>query len=305
MLKCVLVDTNGSSTSLTMPVNMSIISSSDAPADSFSAVFALSGAIPELLSVKVLYDNDVIFYGYTDEQTSTITEKGTLLEVKARSLAAILLDNEAKPQVICLPSMKLLFQTNFKPLGLKGYIGPDKAYIGDLVISKGMSEWEVLSTFCKKGGFGDPSIDHNGFILFDRNASNDIIYINSDHPRVRISKKIKRSILISDVYARTHKAGGYEYHINNDFAKNHGIRKIRYTAPTDNEMNSIVRTYELLKKSNSSYKTCIVNAAGIIPCRLGDKLKTNDFEETMRITQICYGVGAKGYFTRISAEEVN
>ena len=147
MLKYILTDTSGIVTGLSEPVSMNLVSSSDAPADSLRITFALSGDIPVVYSVRVQNGGDTVFFGYADEQTETVCGSGVLLTVKARSLAAVLLDNEACPQVYCLPTMEMLFQRHFRPLGFEGYTGGDRVCRGDLVISKGMSEWQVLSRF--------------------------------------------------------------------------------------------------------------------------------------------------------------
>lgn len=51
-----------------------------------------------------------MFRGIVDEQIETISESGIILEINARSLAALLLDNEAMPQSCCLPDMQLLWR---------------------------------------------------------------------------------------------------------------------------------------------------------------------------------------------------
>ena len=98
MLKYILTDIKGKVTSFSKPLNMTVISSSGAPADSFSGVFAVSGRIPEILSVKVMNGIEIVFFGYVDEQTEITEAGGTFLEIKARSIESILLDNEASPQ---------------------------------------------------------------------------------------------------------------------------------------------------------------------------------------------------------------
>lgn len=73
-----------------------------------------------------------------------------MLEIAARSMAALLLDNEAIPQTYAYPSLPLLFERHGKPYGFTEWEGEPSGFSVPFTITKGMSEWEVLSLFCSR-----------------------------------------------------------------------------------------------------------------------------------------------------------
>ena len=304
MLKYILTDTSGIVTGLSEPVSMNLVSSSDAPADSLRITFALSGDIPVVYSVRVQNGGDTVFFGYADEQTETVCGSGVLLTVKARSLAAVLLDNEACPQVYCLPTMEMLFQRHFRPLGFEGYTGGDRVCRGDLVISKGMSEWQVLSRFCRSCGLEEPWVTHDGIIVTDGRQA-DTIFLDGASPRLRLSRTVRRNALISDIYIRTSKADGYAYHMENDHARENKGLRIRYLNAADDFRRSPAYAKKMMDAGNSAYITCTVQVGGIISCRTGDRLVIGGQGEGFIIRELRYILGRDGEMTVITAEVEN
>src|SRR5699024_3417624 len=83
----------------------------------------------------------VLFAGIVDEQVLSEDGDGITVELSARSRAALLLDNEAQPQIYYMPSLKLLFERHAAPCGFTGYLGRDEVFGGAFTVEKGMSEW--------------------------------------------------------------------------------------------------------------------------------------------------------------------
>ncbi len=304
MLKYILTDINNVETTLKNPLNMSIVSSEDAPADSLKAVFAVSGAIPELYAVRVLDGSEIIFYGFVDEQTEMVADRGSLLEIKARGPESVLLDNEAMPQTYCMPTMKILYERHFKPLGFKGIEGGDKPFPGDLVISKGMSEWQVLSNFCEKFCKSKPVVRSDLVIETGENFRPDTICIGENSPIIKISRTLKRMAPISDIYARTYIAGGYEMYFHNDMAKKHNITRKRYFNCVDGKYRSVLYADDIIKNSNGKYESYVIDVSGIIGCKVRDRLRLRNKREEMKIDELHYILDSSGEHTRIYAEVI-
>ena len=68
----------------------------------------------------------VLFAGIVDEQVLSESGDGITVELSARSRAALLLDNEARPQIYYMPSLKLMFERHAAPYGFTGYLGRDR-----------------------------------------------------------------------------------------------------------------------------------------------------------------------------------
>lgn len=302
MLNYELTDINGMKTVFTKPLQMSIVSSEDAPADSFSAVFSVTGSIPEIYSVCVRNGTDILFLGFVDEQTEETAANGVLLKIRARSSESLLLDNEAMPCRYCMPSLQLIYERHLKPLGFKAFEGTKKSCIGELVISKGMSEWQVLKNFCEKFYGTSPYISNDMIVHTGENRTADTLLINANDSTIKIVRKLKRSAVISDIYARTYRAGGYEMHFGNDFAAKHGIVRKRYVNTLESGKNSILFTKKLLDESSGKYESYLIEKNGIIRCHVGDFIRMAGISENVRVSEIHYVMTGKGEHTRIYCE---
>ena len=84
-------------------LSVSLITEESAPADGLKASFAVSGDVPALRFVEVFSGQERLFCGAVDEQTVLQNKNGTVLTLAARSRAAVLLDNEARPQTYIKP----------------------------------------------------------------------------------------------------------------------------------------------------------------------------------------------------------
>lgn len=131
------------------PERLELNMSYDAPADSLYAVFPCEESLPEFAKLELEEAGQTVFRGTVDEQIVNYTGTGSRLILSARSFAAILLDNEAVPAVYTQGlAFYELYNLHAAPYGLKGYRGIGICP-GDFTVSKGMSEWEVLDTFCR------------------------------------------------------------------------------------------------------------------------------------------------------------
>ena len=75
MLRYVLTDVNGQATSFFKPVSMNIVTSLDAPADSFKASFYVSGEIPVINSAAVPADQGGIHIQIRSQPAVRIIQK--------------------------------------------------------------------------------------------------------------------------------------------------------------------------------------------------------------------------------------
>lgn len=298
MLTYKIKDINGSETQLKYPLSVILISSDDAPADSLKAVFAVCGSIPELASVIIENGKERVFNGLVDTQTEEETSDGILLTITARSLECILLDNEALPQTYCMPSMPLIMERHLAPLGFTEYIGESKSFNGEMIISKGMSEWAVLEMFCRRFMETTPKIDCYGIIDITENDSDEVIYLSEKRC---ISKKriLKRSNLISDIAARTYIAGGYEMMLENETAKALGVKRKRYVNSIDSESRTVLTAKKMLSDSNNSYEEIVAEYSGCILCSVGATAVLGNDSKKMKVKEIRYSLNSSGEKTQL------
>lgn len=301
MLKYILRDIYGNVTSLKNPLKVSFISSDDAPADRLTAVFAVTENIQPLMSVEVLDGLKRVFFGYVDTQTDEQTVNGMILTISARSLACILLDNEALPQTYCMVSMRDLMERHFIPLGFTEFKGTEKTFDDEFTVSKGMSEWAVLSEFCKKFTGTSPKINCNGMIDISGENDGKAVYISSSRC---ISKKhtLKRHLLISEIMVRAETANGYVMPFKDDFANALGIRKRRYLNAVDSKNLSPFSAGKILENADNHYEQIILNVSGCVLCTVGMELIIDNEDKKYIIKEIQYSLGDSGEHTKIYAE---
>ncbi len=120
----------------------------DAPADLLRAKFPADRLWEELKEVLLYRQGELAFRGVVDEQNAALSSTGLTVELVCRSLEALLLDNEALPEVLNSPSLPLLEEKLLRPLGLSLGKGDRETKRGRLVVDKGDSCWTVLESFC-------------------------------------------------------------------------------------------------------------------------------------------------------------
>ena len=272
------------------PKSVTLIREKNVPADSLDVLF-LSGINGiEYAEIAVFDGAKCVFRGIVDEQVETISESGIILEINARSLAALLLDNEAMPQSCCLPDMQLFMERNFSRLGFKEYIGNDKPKSGSMSIAKGESEWSVLEKYCRKFLDTYPRVNEDGVIDISENEGETTVLTNEgEHKIISLSRVRKRCELISEYRVRTLRGNGYEMIINNENAERLGVDSVRYLNAVDNGGVGIASCYQNIKESNELYDTLNLTISGRVLVNIGDWIVLPDYKlGNLRVNKLRY-----------------
>lgn len=302
MLICRAKDSSGRIVELPPPLSLTLNRSDSAPADSLKAVFVVSGDMPALCSVEVRRGTELLFEGMLDEQSEELSASGRKLTLNARSRAAVLLDNEARPQLYCCPSMPLLIKRHFAPLGFRYFRGTDRVFCGQLSVSKGMSEWAVLERFCRFLGNVRPRVDRNGVIDITGKEPEETLM---PAPEAVLSvRHVRRNrVLISELRARTYLGGEYEMPFREQIAASMGIRRRRYLNLADGRGKTAEDAEEMMKKCRRAYETVITECAGCFWCETGGRLQLYGEQKGRRIKRLVYTSDEKGERTIIETEE--
>lgn len=117
------------------------------PADHFQAVFLADKPLPFVKELSVNLPDSIVFEGLIDEQSHTISGDGTFTGINARSFAAALIDNEARPSTYYNLNLREAFDLFATPYGffLSCESNPSLAVYK---VAKGVSEYEALEGFC-------------------------------------------------------------------------------------------------------------------------------------------------------------
>lgn len=265
---------DGDTTELKNPISVKISKDKDAPADSILIQFPVDSIqkyqnnIKKFAYIKIYNDEncDLVFDGLVDEQIVEVSEDGLILEISGRSIACLLLDNEALPQTYYLPSLKTIFERHVKPYGFTGYKGSDTAFSGKFVVQKGMSEWDVLYNFCTEFLGVEPKITPARVINVTENTLQIPLKFSNKDNEIKytyISEIENRYEIISEVNVRAEQDGNYSMKFINDTATKNDIIRKRYVNSVD-DITPASTAQKLIDKGNEEAYQIALNC----PCQL-------------------------------------
>ena len=234
MLSFVFTDADGGRRLLSLPLSVTIRMDETIPADDLSAEFAYA-PVGELAAVSVYDDGCLVFTGVVDEQVHIQSEKGLILRIYARSLAAHLLDNEAEPRCFDHPSASLIYERYVKPFGIRWENEDDATCFGEQQITKGMSHWAALKNFCVACYSASPRITADGVLrMKGADLPRTVSFSDSGGgiAYTGLTETLKRCEEISAVNMKLYDDGDYRYRLTNDDALQRGIRRERYLNAT-------------------------------------------------------------------------
>lgn len=141
---------------------------SDTPADSLELVFYAGGRlfITEPCGVRLMRRETLVFLGIVDEHTVRTDGAGHEERFYCRSLAARMVDSEALPGLLQMPSVRLMEQWFLKPLGLSVGDGDRAPKAGEMTVEKGVSVWAAVSEFARRFLRVTPYCDRDGTVHF-------------------------------------------------------------------------------------------------------------------------------------------
>lgn len=212
------------------PLSVRINMEEDVPADSLYATFRYFEC-DELKSVKVYDENVVVFTGIIDEQITESSSDGDYLKISARSLAALLLDNESVPISYNHPSCNVIEQRHLKPFSISALENSNDTYFGTHTVYKGESNYKAVEGFSKKVFKSPVRVNENGELSFKGIFKNEkVVFSNSDdgifyHGFV---ENIRRCEPISKVRIKVVNSSGYHTVLENESAVKKGIVRERY-----------------------------------------------------------------------------
>ena len=279
MLKIYGKDKSGEWILLPYAQSLSLKRDLSAPCDLLELVFCGDIGI-EVLHLE-LKDGDTFFRGIVDEQIVTFgTSPATKLV--ARSEEALLSDNEACPEIFQNPSFELIFERYAKPCGIEKSEGISGVYKGMHKVSKGMSCFEVIDTFCK-GVYGVSPCVENRVLKLAKSSDNELVFTTEESGGIEVCKAQVSYLpckLISCVNVKTSPDGNYNTAIFDEEAKATGICRQRYLDVSSLSAKSYGSAFELLGKARR--KSCVLSLVckGRFTDTLGLNAKARIFAKT-------------------------
>ena len=258
---------DGTEQDLGTPVETTLSLDEEAPADLFRGKFPW--AYPEkttgLRALEVTgKTGEVLFQGTVDQEDRTLTSSGVFLSVSARGPAAILLENEAMPQTYQYVSMNLLVKEHGAPYGFSQWKGKEKGFFSPFTISKGMSEWEVLDTFCRQFLNTRLRIRENCLDAQTRYTEKTIRF-GGEIPLCSLTVSYMPGKRYSEILLRPQDTNTYSQSFSHPETLGMGIRRRRLLSGTKEEAQAA------LEKAAWQSFSVEVTAPGEISAALGDR----------------------------------
>lgn len=163
----------GKTVELTNAVSVEINQSLDIPADDMTVVFQYSDDFPNISRIYALdkacvnirqavENKEVLFSGVVDEVVLSADTSKAQITVYARSMAALLLDNECRPQTYINPDTDLIYANHIKRFGIDLMDIDEAKKSGVLNIYKGYSHYKAAEKYFSNFLNAHMRIDHRG-----------------------------------------------------------------------------------------------------------------------------------------------
>lgn len=141
------------------------------PCDSFELSFIYERDMLEPLKSAVelaaVHEGERVFTGRIDEFEISAGEDGCRAVLRGRSMAALLLDNEAAAAEYYPATLGLILEKHVYPYGISRVEAGELPAVQGFKITSGQSQWGVIENFAWFGGGVRPWVDRNGTLRLD------------------------------------------------------------------------------------------------------------------------------------------
>ncbi|MCH5299568.1 MAG: hypothetical protein J1E96_07390 [Ruminococcus sp.] len=305
MLTFNALDIYGNEIVLPIPSYMTLNRDEGVPADDISISFPVIKDLPELCELTIREESEIIFYGQVDEQQTVVSSSAVLTRIVARSMAAVLLDNESKPVSYYCPSTSIVFSRHLEPFNITSYKGNDVVLKETLNIAKGMTNWQALYTFCMRAYGKPPRIEADGTVnLNGIECDKSVYFSNVDGVHyISLKENNKRCNTLSDVWVKLSAGDGYVLNVINEDAKARKIKRERYLDATSASASPIVAQTMIRNSVDNSYELIVVSPERLVNVLGASAIVDDSYigrRENLYVSNIYYNLTPDGERTTVT-----
>ena len=183
------------------------------------------------VSFHAEHEGERVFTGVVDECEVSLSDRGCVLELSGRGMAALLLDNEALGQDYQLATLEDILRNHVTPYGIVAADRPALPCVPRFRVDVGSSEWTVLEKFLRAAGGGQPRFDALGRLILSRWTQTDCLHIGTDTQVVRLCRRDKRYGALSEVLVRDRFSGTVQRETHKEFLEAGGRARRVLTMP--------------------------------------------------------------------------
>lgn len=157
---------------------------------------------PKATRLRAWEKGEVVFTGVVDEIEWGLGPQGRRVSISGRSMAALLLDNEALAADYGTATLEDILRDHVTPYGIQVGRTGDIPACRDFSVSSGQSEWQVVYNFARYHGGVPPRFDREGRLTLAPFEDGGVKVLGEDVPLTGIVRAEKRYGVLSEVLVR-------------------------------------------------------------------------------------------------------
>lgn len=279
-MECYLIDNAGRSFALPVLTDWSFSYGCTLPCDSFEICFlyekAMLGMLENAVRFKAVFEGDTVFFGVVDEFEVSISEKGSVVFVRGRGLAALLLDNEVEAAEYLSAGLDLVLDRYVHPFGIskvERIVSPPKM---PLSVDSGASAWRVLEDYLWFGCSVKPRFSKDGVLLLGKRPGKRLSLSGRSAVTVHEMKR-KRYGVVSEVLVRNKVLGRTTAVKNEGFLEKGGCCRRVINVPRYTRFDAMRSTGEYqIEGSKAKELSLTVRLPSLFAAFPGDVLELYD-----------------------------
>lgn len=195
------------------------------PCDYYEVSFPYDSSMLKKLSrayrFVAVHGDETVFRGVVDEYTISISEEsGAVVSVSGRSMAALLLDNEAEAAVYGTLTLDTVIANHVKPWGIGTIRKKSMPPLYSFTVESGDSQWSILKRYCRYSCGVQPRFSKEGILILN-DESGSYLSLTDDDISLGIKFRDTRYGCISEVLVKN-RVTGASYTVENHALKNRG-----------------------------------------------------------------------------------
>lgn len=278
------------------------------PCDSFRVVCLWGGddgVLADAVRFEAFHGGEQVFAGVVDECEVSWSERGSLLEISGRGMAALLLDNQAQGLDYAVATMQDILREHVTPYGIRVAKQEALPAVTQFSVDYGSSEWAVLYNFARYHGGITPRFDRKGQLILAAWEDGEPKVIHDRIPVTALRARDTRYGVLSEVWVR--EAGNEpSMHkvVAQEFQNSGGQCRRMYTMPGKSNYQAMRYQGEYQLEKSAAQRLLVEAELALAFCAWPGELVR--LERTgwgrnglYRVAQAVVSMDGRGYTTRL------
>lgn len=245
-----------------------------------------------------------VFTGVVDECEVRLSDKGRLLEISGRGMAALLLDNEALGQDYLTATQDDIIRDHVRPYGISVVPGSRLPAVSQFSVATGSSEWSVVYEFARYYGGVAPRFDREGRLVLSGWDDSQERVVDDSVPLICLVRRDRRYGVLSQVVTRDRWSGATQTVENDGFAAGGGRARRIVTMPSKSNYKAMRYSGQFqLDRSAAELERLEVTVGQAFCVWPGDLVTVRrsglDWNGRYRAVKVVVGMDDGGYWSRM------